>query len=510
MKFRYKWWGKGDLDASFGVFFDGFSKILSATGILIFVFGMPVEIVIGRIVPAIGFATFLGNMWYFYEARELAKKEKRSNVTAQPFGVGASQVSSWLFLIIGPVYWQTGDAMLAFYVGLTAAFIGGIVEIIGAIIGKWLIKVLPTSALLGNLASGAFIWLSVMGIVTVFNKPEIAIIPLFIILIDYIAKCKKRLTKIPSGIIAIAVGSIIAWSTGMMSVETLTSSFDNLGFYMPKLFTKEIFSGFSAVLPYLPIIIPLQIANFLTTLQGVESAKMAGDDYPARKSMLMDGVSTVVGALLGNPFPTTVYYGHPCWKEIDARAGYSLVVGITYLLVCTTGLTGVIMAIVPYEVVIILLVYVGLSVSTSTFQNIDKKYYSVLLLSTVPIIIQYVQMLIDSVAQAAGSTLAEITAEKFAEFSVPITGITILSSGAFLSSLLLAAVLALVIDRKFVNASVYCFVLAGSSFIGLIHNNVIELFPRNGTILGLGYLAVGIMLFLKKYHKQSCEPYEIG
>lgn len=84
MKFRYHWWGKGDIDASFGVFFDGFSKILSATGIMLFVFGMPANIVLGKIVPGIGLAIFAGNLWYFYEARSLAKKENRQNVTAQP------------------------------------------------------------------------------------------------------------------------------------------------------------------------------------------------------------------------------------------------------------------------------------------------------------------------------------------------------------------------------------------------------------------------------------------
>ena len=58
MKFRYHWWGKGDIDASFGVFFDGFSKILSATGIMLFVFGMPANIVLGKIVPGIGLGNF--------------------------------------------------------------------------------------------------------------------------------------------------------------------------------------------------------------------------------------------------------------------------------------------------------------------------------------------------------------------------------------------------------------------------------------------------------------------
>ena len=78
MKFKYTWWGKGDIDASFGIFFDGFSKILSATGIMLFVFGMPAEIVLSKIVPGIGLAIFAGNLWYFYEARALAKKRKQT------------------------------------------------------------------------------------------------------------------------------------------------------------------------------------------------------------------------------------------------------------------------------------------------------------------------------------------------------------------------------------------------------------------------------------------------
>lgn len=104
MNFKYKWWGKGDLDASFGLFFDGFSKIFTAVGIMLFVFGMPVSLVIGKMLPAIGLISFLGNFWYFYEAKELAKKEKRHDVTSQPFGIGGPITLSWIFLIMGPVY----------------------------------------------------------------------------------------------------------------------------------------------------------------------------------------------------------------------------------------------------------------------------------------------------------------------------------------------------------------------------------------------------------------------
>lgn len=65
MQFKYRWWGKGDLDASIGIFFDGFSKILSATGIMLLVFGMPADIVLGKIVPGVGLAIFAGTCGIF-------------------------------------------------------------------------------------------------------------------------------------------------------------------------------------------------------------------------------------------------------------------------------------------------------------------------------------------------------------------------------------------------------------------------------------------------------------
>lgn len=499
MDFKYKWWGKGDIDASFGLFFDGFSKVFTAAGIMLFVFGMPVSIVLGKIIPAIGIVTFLGNLWYFNEARSLAYKEQRSDVTAQPFGIGGPVTMSWIFLIMGPVYWKTGDAMLAFRVGLAAAFIGGIVEIIGAFIGRFLLKVLPSSALLGNLASGAFVWLAISGIVIVFDKPVIAALPMFIVLMDYVGKANKRMKKIPSGVVAIVLGAAIGWITGYMDVETLTNSCKDLGFYMPGIFIKEMIQGLKDVGPYLPIIIPLQIANFLTTLQGVESAKMAGDTYPERQSMFMDGFFTLIGAVLGNPFPTTVYYGHPSWKAIDARAGYSLVVGIVYLIVGLTGLTGVMMAVIPYEVVMVLLVFVGISVAVDTLQKIDKKYFSVILVSLLPIVAEYTKTLVASAVQAAGTTLEAISPEKFAKFNVGIDGITILGSGAFLSSLLIAAWLACLVDKQYKNSATFALILAGSSFIGLIHHGKIEFLPTNGVILGICYLVLAVITYQKQF-----------
>ena len=59
MKFKYRWWGKGDIDASIGIFFDGFSKILSRHRHHAVVFGMPADIVLGRLQPGVGLAISL-------------------------------------------------------------------------------------------------------------------------------------------------------------------------------------------------------------------------------------------------------------------------------------------------------------------------------------------------------------------------------------------------------------------------------------------------------------------
>ena len=255
MRFKYRWWGKGDLDASIGIFFDGFSKILSATGIMLLVFGMPADIVLGKIVPGIGLAIFVGNLWYFYEAWALARQEKRQDVTAQPFGIGASQLTGWLYLIMGPVYWQTGDAELAFQVGLAASLIGGMIEVLGGFIGRWIVKVVPHSALMGNMASSALVWLSFVGIAMVFDKPIYALLPFCMVFIDYLGKADRRFQKIPTGVIAVVLGAVIAWATGSLTWENFTASFSDLGFYPPTFCGGDILKGLKGIFPFLPVIV---------------------------------------------------------------------------------------------------------------------------------------------------------------------------------------------------------------------------------------------------------------
>src|SRR5699024_5493771 len=221
------------------------------------------DIVLGKIVPGVGLAIFAGNLWYFYEAWSLAKKEQRQDVTAQPFGIGASQLTGWLYLIMGPVYWQTGDGELAFQVGLAASLIGGLIEVLGGFIGRWIVKVVPHSALMGNMASSALVWLSFVGIAMVFDKPVYALLTFCVVIIEYLGKAYKRFQWIPTGVVAVGLVAVIAWSTGCLTCENFSATFSNLGFYPPTFCGGDILKGLQAIVPFLPVIIPLQINNFL-------------------------------------------------------------------------------------------------------------------------------------------------------------------------------------------------------------------------------------------------------
>lgn len=499
--FVFKPFSKSDIDACMGVFFDGFAKIFAAVGMMLFAFDMPHEIVIGRMLPGIGLSTLFGTLWYFYEAYRLAKKEKRNDVTAQPFGVGGPMVMSWLFLIIGPVYQQTNDAILAYQVGLAACFIGGIVEISGAFIGKWLLKNIPTSALLGNLASSAFVWLALAGFPIVFNNFSVAVIPLGIVLMDYLFKSKRRIRFLSQGLLAITVGTIIAWTTKEMHFKSFIDSLDYVSFYYPHFAVDDVFLGMKHILNYLPIIIPIQIANFLNTLQSIKSAEVAGDVYPEKQSMLADGISTVIGSLFGNPFPTTVYFGHPTWKSIGARSGYSLMVGVLYIIVTFSGLTFVMMNIIPYEVTVCLLIFVGSSVFLSSIKSVHSKYFGVFLITLIPIAMEYIKTLINNILLTAGSSIDSIPTEIFNENNIPMEGISILGSGGFLSSLLLGTWIAFVIENRYGKSAIALLLLSFSSLIGLIHSS--SMFEFNTINIGLSivYLIIAFITYQKKFIK---------
>ena len=128
-----------------------------------------------------------------------------------------------------------------------------------------------------------------------------------------------------------------------MKAAAVGKSFEQFGLHLP-MFSTDVWTGPRArSAPLLATAIPLGIYNFTEAMNNVESASAAGDNYNLRKILLADGLGAIVGSMLGSPFPPAVYIGHPGWKAVGGRIGYSLATGVAIALVCFLGLTALLL-----------------------------------------------------------------------------------------------------------------------------------------------------------------------
>jgi AGZA family xanthine/uracil permease-like MFS transporter len=114
-------------------------------------------------------------------------------------------------------------------------------------------------------------------------------------------------------------------------------------------------------------------------------------------------------------------------------------------------------------------------------------------MALIPNIASWATGLMDNVLSAAGTSAAALGEDKLLGAGVVYTGLKLLGGGAILAGLMLGAIVAFVIDRKFLWAAGYATAAAGLSFIGLIHGEKVE-WNAEGQV-ALGYLlAAGLLV----------------
>ena len=125
---KFKWIVPGDIDGFFGLMLDNLLQLLVLTALCSFVCGMPAGFVFGVVLPGVGISLLVGNIFYALQARALAIKENRDDVTALPYGINTISLFAFIFFVIFPVYKSTGDYKTAWKIGLLASFISGMIE----------------------------------------------------------------------------------------------------------------------------------------------------------------------------------------------------------------------------------------------------------------------------------------------------------------------------------------------------------------------------------------------
>ena len=120
------------------------------------------------------------------------------------------------------------------------------------------------------------------------------------------------------------------------------------------------------------------------SLQNLESAEAAGDRYPTAPCLAVNGIGTLVAASCGSCFPTTIYIGHPGWKEMGARIGYSWLNGLVMGLLCLSGTVGLLTYFIPIDAGMAIVLWIGIVIVTQSFTATPKAHAPAVVIGLLP------------------------------------------------------------------------------------------------------------------------------
>jgi adenine/guanine/hypoxanthine permease len=505
--FTPRLWVPGDWNAFFGLGTNVLLNVLVLSGLALGVVGLPPDVVFGRILPALAIALPLGNLFYAYLAYRLSKAEGRDSVTAMPYGPSVPHYFFVTFVIMLPIVLRGGTPLEAWMAGLAWAFIVGVIILIGAFVGPTIRRFTPRAAMLGTLAGISIAFISMRPAFQMFEVPWIALPVLGIILLSWTAGVRMP-GGVPGGLLAVVVGTVIGWVAYLsgawkgMDPAAVNASFQQFGVHLPIPGT-EVISGLSQILPLLVTAIPLGIYNFTEAMNNVESASAAGDNYNLRHILLADGGGAVVGSFLGSPFPPAVYIGHPGWKAVGGRIGYSLATGIAVAVICLFGLVGLFLAVIPIQALVPILLFIGLVIGAQAFTTTPARHAPAVVLAMLPNIASWAQGQIDGALGAAGTSAGTVGAAALNGAGVIYDGMAIFGGGAVVAGLILGAIAVFIIDREYSRAIVYSIVGAILAFTGFIHAAQLVVSVQNGAIVFgqpnpvfLGYIFAAVVFWV--------------
>jgi AGZA family xanthine/uracil permease-like MFS transporter len=276
-----------------------------------------------------------------------------------------------------------------------------------------------------------------------------------------------------------------------------------------------VFSGFEFLGVILVTAIPFGIYDLVEAMDNVESAEAAGDEYPTTRVLTADGVVSLIGCLMGNPFINAVYIGHPGWKAMGGRIGYSAATGIMVVVLSWFGIISVLLALVPVVAISPILLYIGMLIGAQAFQTTPIRHAPAIVLAFAPHLAAWAKLQIDTTLGAtlnAAQSVGGLAADKVADVKVAAIaslpqqgvlyhGLEVMGGGSILAGLILGAIGVFVIERDFAKASAFAFAGAVLTYFGFMHGEAVGiaggLGVTPGVALAYAVVAAGFLAIAK-------------
>ncbi|EKD51115.1 MAG: hypothetical protein ACD_62C00343G0003 [uncultured bacterium] len=184
--------------------------------------------------------------------------------------------------------------------------------------------------------------------------------------------------------------------------------------------------------------------------------------------MLTEAFATLLAGCCGGVVQSTPYIGHPAYKNMGARAGYTL---MTALFVGLGGMLGYVAWVVdaiPSAAVAPILLFVGLEITVQAFGVCEKKHFSAIYLALLPCVGELVRIVVATVLFAPGVVGHFPDAGSDAAHLWQVSNI--LGHGFIITSMLWAAVVVKLVDKQIWGASVFLVIMAFLTVFGFIHS----------------------------------------
>jgi len=517
------WFVRGDIDGFFGLALDNFVQLLLIGGLCRFVLGFPPELLYGRVLPGAAISLLVGNLFYAWQARQLSIRTGRQDICAIPYGINTPSVIAHVFLIMLPAKTyalktlglpEAEAVKIAWHAGLVACLGSALIESVGSFFAETIRKSTPRAALLSTLAGIALTFISLGFLFRTFAHPLIGLTTVGVVLLTYFGRVRFK-GAIPGGLVAVALGTAIAWIVGLAPVGKAPET--GLTFLPPIPVFGDLLEALRGpyLTTYLSIIIPMGVFNVVGSLQNIESAEAAGDSYATCPSLLVNGIGSFAAACFGSCFPTTIYIGHPGWKAMGARAGYSILNGVVITLLCVTGALAWVAHWVPIEAGMAIVLWIGIVISAQAFQAVPANHAPAVVVGLLPGIAAWGALVAKFGLQVGGLGTDErpftpAILDGFNRFDIWANGMFALEQGFIFTAMILSATTVHIVERQFCRAALWCLAAAGLCMLGLMHSykiaqadTVISLTPA--TKWALGYAAMAGLLFLAQWVTEPSE-----
>lgn len=419
-----------------------------------------------KVIPGLAFALLLGNIWYAWMATKLAEKERRSDVCAQPFGVNTPAAFVFIFNVCLPVMFAergkgSSPVEMADNVWKTACsanFLGGLIEVFGCIVASPIRNNMAMASIMGPIAGIGLLWLGFSPLMDLFREPIIGMCAFCFAWAGFFGKVDYFSGRLPFAIVVIVISTVFVWSdAGRWVGFTQADKKDEFQAAQEYLWKNALslrgLEGLGNVGDYISTVFPIALNNFIGTMMVVESAHLAGDNFPLAESMISDGLTTICASVFGSVLPTTVYIGHPFYKSTGATRGYAVVNGAILFILCSAGLMPLVQAMISVTGAHMILVCVGFLIVSQSVELTVTRHYPALFISLMPIIADY-------------------TKTTFASLAKEMPGLMNLGlGGGILISMLFTQICCDLIDRRFLSGAFYAAICVVFSFFGIIHPN---------------------------------------